>query len=370
MSFSFLIIFVCFVVYSSDLNSVNLSDELTKLSGLFLLILVESIDKVNDGVFKLLNRPSSTQHPKHTNNKPHASNIKNTLIESFLQRKYNWYTFNRFMDTKELPLFSQTSKETNKNVQNSFLIKQYDSAIETNNITIIKEMLSTEEGIDFIIEKCKTEQENQNLWILVITSNDIDTLKQMKFINIELNFTNDELIFIVKSFLSVDYYETYEFLIGNIKDLTNDIAYDLVFNILYYLQTPLTTKQQNSQFIIIKKLFEYPWVVKYLKFNFHDVILSLNIELVGFVINEFDVDVNKLFRGLTVLQLVVEYLVDYPNSNKNEFAYKMFDYLLLIGVDLNKTDDNKNDIYFYINQIEEENIKNMFLESLKRIRKI
>ena len=172
-----------------------------------------------------------------------------------------------------------------------------------------------------------------------------------------MKLSNDELVGIIESFESVDYYETIEVLLNYIEfnGLTENIAGDLIFILIIQLTTPATKKQQNSQFEIIKKLIKYPIVKNYLKDNFYKVIVSLNVNLVAFVIKELNIDINVLFGGYTALQLVVFYLNNNPNEN-DEFVYEMFDYLLAIGVDINKLDWRRFDVDYYIKRIKDQNI--------------
>ena len=95
---------------------------------------------------------------------------------------------------------------------------------------------------------------------------------------------------------------------------------------------------------------------------------SLNIQLVDFVIKELKLDINELFRGYSVLQLVVDYLIEYPNKN-NEFAYDMFDHLISIGADINKRDKYDNNIYYYIHLISDKNIQNKLNELIDNHKK-
>ena len=180
-----------------------------------------------------------------------------------------------------------------------------------------------------------------------------------------MSLSNDELVSIVKAIRSVDYYETIEFLIDNHIVLDDDI--DLMFLFLYHLRTPTTKKQQQIQFKIIKKLIQYPKARNCLKSGFYYVIKSLNVQLVDFCINEFDIDIDidGLLNGYSVLQLVCGYLNKYPNKNI-EFAYEMFDYLISIGADLNKTDNNNKNVFYYLNLITNQTIKNKLNEIIKK----
>ena len=271
------------------------------------------------------------------------------------------------MDDKDLNSLSQTSKNNSKKVQGILLSRKYFKAIKTNNITNIKQMLSTENGISFIIEKCKNKQENQKLWNLVITKNDIELLTQMKLLGIEMNLSENEVMKYINAF---DNHEIFEFLLDFIQ-LNENIAYGLMYKVLLPLKISTTKKQQNSQFKIIKKLItECPIIKDELKNYIHNVIYSLNIPLVNFVITEFDIDINETFEGYSALKIVVFNLI--YNQNKNsELAYEMFKHLLKLGADITKRDDNGigidgNDIYYYITQITDQNIQKKLSEIIKK----
>ena len=95
--------------------------------------------------------------------------------------------------------------------------------------------------------------------------------------------------------------------------------------------------------------------------NFYFVVKTLNIPLVGFVINELNIDINELFAGHTILQVVVEYFY-YQNNDGVEFAYEIFDYFLLSGADLNKRDEWNKNIYYFINIIKNKTIKDKLIK--------
>ena len=190
-----------------------------------------------------------------------------------------------------------------------------------------------------------------------IKNNNIYSLKDLKSKGVILS--TDEIVFIIKQFKSVSYYEIFEYLLDCVE-LTTEIAYDLMYTILWNLKTPTTKLQQNIQLKIIKKLINYQTVKDELNNNNFDLVVeSLNIPLVNFVIKELNITdiINELFHGLTALQWVVWYLIDYPNIN-NEFAYKMFDHLLTIGADINKRNVYDFDIFYYINRLTNRTFKN------------
>ena len=120
---------------------------------------------------------------------------------------------NSFLNDNHLNSLSQVSKANRESTKETLLLrKKYKTAILTNNIEIIKEMLSTKTGSTIIIEKTKNNQENKSLWNLAIKKNDFKTLKQMKKIGIDMKLSDYEIIKIIRMFPSVDYYETFEFL--------------------------------------------------------------------------------------------------------------------------------------------------------------
>ena len=189
-----------------------------------------------------------------------------------------------------------------------------------------------------------------------------EILKYFKLSNYKLKLSNDELIKIIKSFKSVNYYELFDFLFDFIELLNDEIAKDLLDFILENLQITNNKKQQQIQLKIIKKLMKYQTVKDYLINNFVFVVCTLNIQLVDFVFNELYIDVNELFNGYNVLQWVVIDLVNNSNEN-NDFAYEMFEYLLTIGADINKRGEND------INKITDLNIRQNLIIRLFKFRK-
>ena len=88
--------------------------------------------------------------------------------------------------------------------------------------------------------------------------------------------------------------------------------------------------------------------------------------MVDFVIKEFNIKINDLFYGWTVLQYVVWYLMS--NSKNNKFAYEMFDHLLTIGADFHKRNDSGNDIYDYIKGANNKTIHDNIMNKLSQFR--
>ena len=179
-----------------------------------------------------------------------------------------------------------------------------------------------------------------NEYAVAIKNNDIQLLKQMKSNNIPMTLLNYEFVNLIKSFNSVDYYEMIEYLLENYIQLDEDIAFDLIRKVLYVLITP-KNEQQKSQLEIYKKLVVYKRVQDLLKLDFLLVVLSLNIPLVEFIVNELKItDINGLFYGIYILQLllVVIYIINNPKIDF-KLAFEMFEYLLSIGKDLNKREE-------------------------------
>ena len=186
-----------------------------------------------------------------------------------------------------------------------------------------------------LLKAFKNNQEIVIYWKKITKLTEIQQmLKYSKQTKLELS--NDQLLDVLRRFESIHYYETNAYLVDNIK-LNKKLVEDLIRKFLVFLTTPNNKTQQISQLEIIKKLTQYPTVKNRLKY-FNCVIKSLNVQLIDFYIKEFKIDINELFRGLTALQLVVEYLID-NKSNNIEFAYEMFDYLLSIGADVKQIND-------------------------------
>ena len=228
----------------------------------------------------------------------------------------------------------------------------YYNAIN-NNINKIKELLLTKQGIEFIKNLNKTE--NQKLWTKAIKLANIQLLKGLKALRITMKLSNGKLGVILKSLDSVNHYETYVFLFDNYITLNDNNAIIFIFRVLYYLKTPNNKKQQNMQLKIIKKLCKFQSVKRYLYYFFDDVIKSLNVRLVHFVIKEIKINIDEKFYGYSILQVVVRYL-NTLNIN-NMFAYETFDYLLSIGADIHKTTKDGNDIYTLIDRIIDPNVR-------------
>ena len=196
-----------------------------------------------------------------------------------------------------------------------------------------------------------------------------EMLKYSKQTNIIKKLSKFKIREIITLLKSVYFYETFEYFIDFIE-LNEDIAYDLINMIFTFLSTPTNKKQQKIQFEIIKKLIKYRSSKDYLRDSFNNVIWSLNISLVDFVIKEFDININDLFRGYTVLSRVVYHLSLTLNQN-NVIVYEMLDHLLSIGADINLLDRSGNDIYFSINnKITNKTIKKDLLDILLNFKEL
>ena len=205
--------------------------------------------------------------------------------------------------------------------------------------------------------------ENLKLWKLAIQQNDIQLLRGLNSTGIIMTLSNDELINIIKSFKSVNYYETIAFLLDYIL-LNQYIVYGLLNNTFGYLKTPNSKKQQTNQLKIINNLIKYQIEKDVSNIYFNDIISTLNIPLVEFVIDKSNININELFNGQTVLIVVVNNVIHNRHINiKIEFAYETFDYLLLIGADANK---RNYDFYDYIYLIKDQTIKQEFDLRIKK----
>ena len=201
--------------------------------------------------------------------------------------------------------------------------------------------------------KCDNEMINE--------SKNNEMLKYAKATNILVFVSNDRLDHLAGSFNSLYYYQTIEFVLNYIK-LNDDIAVNLMFSVLFCLTIPTTKEQQNSQFKIIKKLIIYPKAMIYLNDNLYFVFKSLNIPLVDFCIKEFDIKINELIDGYSVLHILMKYVYKHTNKN-NELVYEMLEYLLKSGADI-KTRVNF-DFYCYVKCLNNTTIKNKLIEITK-----
>ena len=210
------------------------------------------------------------------------------------------------------------------------------------------------------------KQEFFNYFVKIEKTSEI--LKYLKLSNITRKLSNNDFYFILLSFNSSSCYKTFEYLFEKIK-LNDNISYRLMKIVLFKLRTPTTTKQQNIQLEIMKKLINYESVKRNIKtLFFEDVVYSFNIPLVDFCIKELNILNNyyQIFHSKYIVQWVVDYLTKNPIDV--EFSYEMFDFLLTIGTDIKKRDEGIFDIHFYIDIIKDENIKNKLNEMLlKRI---
>ena len=312
---------------------------------------------------KPLKRELSINNDKRTYKKQKQTH--QNQLKKLQTKQVNNYLYG-FIDDGDMHLLSQVSKSNNKNTKESLMIRnKYKTAFLTNNTETIKEMLSTKTELLFIIEKCSDYYENKMLWKLASQNKDISLLRKIKSKGIQMNLSSYELVEIIYSFDSVDYYETFEFLLGFIK-LNDDFFEELIEFGMYELRTPTTKEQQNSQFEIYKKLIKYKDVENRLKDGFLFFIESLNIPLVDFVIKELDYKNNEegleiIYEGLFVIVVIV------LNRVKNkEFALEMFDHLLSINKkDINTRQEDGTTILYWIEQINDQTIKDKLLEIIK-----
>ena len=272
---------------------------------------------------------------------------------------------NEFLTNNDLLNLSNVNKNNNKNVKNmTFNYKELNINyfINKNNSKFIKALLLTKQGVYFI--KNLNNTENIKLWMFAIQLNDIQLLRGLNSTGITIHMPRNKLVRIIKTFRLVDYYETFEFLLNYIT-LNDKIATSLLRLVLYPLTTPNNKKQQHMQFNIIKKLVEFPSAIVELKMNLLQVIETLNIPLVDYFINKYNIKINELFNGDTILQWIVYYMIIFYNKNV-KFAYELFDHLLSKeAIDVYTKNTDGNDVYFYIRIIPNKTIANNFIEIIK-----
>ena len=145
----------------------------------------------------------------------------------------------------------------------------------------------------------------------------------------------------------------------------------MIFVVLVNLRTPVNQNQRNIQLKITKELIKYPSIKNKLNYNFIFVFVveSLNVQLVDLVFNLFDIKINDLFDGYTLLQLVVFYMIEYSDINY-EFAYETFDYLISLGADFNKKSKGGKVVDYWIEKITDETIKDKLKEIVTRHKSI
>ena len=412
-------LFVSFdFVYSADFNSKSNKEESTKTNPLknpkqkkpFRLFLTKPVKSI-ENTFKTQPKDISNQINEFLDEKSKTNfGVVNKNVN-----KNNKETLKMLKNYYDALAFKKIS------IYNKFISKLSETPLSLYNFNNLKEsrrnihdILSTNKGREFLIKKSKDPKQNQKLWMIAIENYDIDLLNELKsleikmelskdhlnqiihslkshqyeeiraFLNnyiqqkdilsndiqtnsikllkeVKMELSNNELVKIIKSFRSFNYFTMIEYLFGFIK-FNEHIAYDLINFILSFLTSPTTKEQQKIQIVIIKKLVEYSSAKNQLKHNFYVVIYSLNIQLLDFVIKELNLDVIELFGGINVLRVVVVYLI--YNQNNIEFAYEMFDHLLSIGVNIYKRDSYGIIIYDYINQITDFTIKQTLLSKL------
>ena len=249
------------------------------------------------------------------------------------------------------------------------LIKtDYENSINNSNLTKITEMFSKTSSKDFIIKNLNIKSQNIKLWAIAINKKDLNLLNLLKSFDIEIKLSNLEIIKIIQKFKSVDYLEIIEFLFDYIF-LNEDIAYNFLFKILHNLTTPNNENEQYAQFNIIYYLisnYEKPLIL--LKSNIRFVIRTLNINLVKFVIEEYKININELVADRTNLQWVIDTLNNNNPPPNTQFAYEVFDYLLISGADIKLLNNEGRDIYHSIKQLNNqqtrETLRNIILQNM------
>ena len=221
----------------------------------------------------------------------------------------------------------------NKTINNKTFNGIFNNYLMDGNSKIITELL-TKHGCGLLKNLKITE--NRALWGTAIKQKDIELLKQLKILQIEMALTNKELYEIMITNCAISSYELIEFLLGYIL-LNENITYSLVSEILFdALGNPITKTQifiSQLNIITILTAKENKKITNYLKQNFHYVIFTLNVPLVELLIQKYNIDINDIVCNYTTLQWIVSYFSIYPRTNVN-LVYEMFDFLLSIGADI------------------------------------
>ena len=193
--------------------------------------------------------------------------------------------------------------------------------------------------------------------------NNQEMIKYSKESNITIELSNDEIYRIISLITSVDYYETMLYLFCFIKTDERKASRCLKI-ILIYMTTPHNKKQQKIQLRIIKKIIkDYPEIKNRLALQgeFYYFIITLNIPLLDFVIEEFEMSINKLcYKSI---HWIFYCLNEYPKKNI-QLVFEMFDYLLSIGADINYIDEEEGNIYNEIDHLKDKHVYNIMLSKL------
>ena len=202
-------------------------------------------------------------------------------------------------------------------------------------------------------------KKDKNYWEFSIKEFD---LKHLKTLKIELS--NEDLVKTIKTLKSVDYYEKIKFLLSFVK-FDENIQNDLLVFILSCLTTPENEQQKNIQFEIVRflankksKLIKTTFLT-----NFNLIIQTLNIPLIAFIINDYEININKLVQGRTNLNWVIINLINYPTNNIN-LVYETFTYLLINGADIKQENYLGADIFELIMYIKTPTISQTFIDIL------
>ena len=295
-----------------------------------------------------------------------------------------------FQELKETNEINEISKEyakiispTIKQIITKKLVKLKGNSVKSSKK--LEQILSTKIGKDFVIEKSKELKENKKLWFFALQKNDLSLLFLLKSTGINMTLTNTEINSFID--LNLNFYSFNEFqlilFLVDYSDFDDDFVYKLLIKVLndvrffpyldYQNYHRITKEQQEIQFKIVKQLAnKYQILQKHIKSFLADVILTLNIQLVDFVIKTYHIDINEMvgtykivkteFINNTFLQCVISYLfycpdrVYYSDPNyhyKNiNFAYEMLFYLLGKGIDLEKPNWLGMNSYSYLELIQ------------------
>ena len=109
---------------------------------------------------------------------------------------------------------------------------------------------------NFELKVFENNKEVFNYWLGIINMENNKLLKYSKLSNIHKKLSSDEVLEIVGLIGSVDFHETFEYLLDFVE-LNEEVALILINKVLSYFERPNTKKQQQIQLETIKKLMKY-----------------------------------------------------------------------------------------------------------------
>ena len=267
--------------------------------------------------------------------------------ESNLRRKH-------FKNTKPIENYKQNPQKTD------LLIKNWNnSSFDVKNLTF--QFLDTSDQIMFcLIDPInnftifKNSQKLFGYWKLTINSKDYTKNKQMlkytKRTNIHLLLSNESLIELIKLSANNFNFQLFEFLYFTIRaDL--ELSINLITDTIGIRgkNIPVNDHEITAQFNTVRFLIKnnINVIPGFIKSIFGYFIFTLNIKLVKYIIDEFEIDVNEQSYGIPHWFRIIFYLT-YPDTPNIERAIHMFEFLLNNGADLNIKSHYGNSITFEI----------------------